>query len=78
MKALVHQLLTWTPELNPAKVPCDLVMALWFANTGAREHLGIGRSGNVLAFGRGNKFVSPRQQRSTYKVNLADFRQSTF
>ena len=78
MKALVHQLLTWTPELNPAKVPCDLVMALWFANTGARVCLGIGRSGNVLAFGRGNKFVSPRQQRNTYKVNIADFRQSTF
>jgi hypothetical protein len=77
MKALVHQLLTWTPELNPAKVPCDLVMALWFANTGAREHLGVGRSGNVLSFGRGNKFVSPRQQRNTYKVNIADFRQNT-
>lgn len=78
MKALVHQLLTWTPELNPAKVPCDLVMALWFANTGARECLGIGRSGNVLSFGRGNKFISPRQQRNTYRVNVADFRQNTF
>lgn len=76
MKALVHQLLTWTPELNPAKVPCDLVMALWFALTGAREHLGIGRSGNVLTFGQRNKFVSPRQRR-TYKVNIADYRQST-
>jgi hypothetical protein len=76
MKALVHQLLTWTPELNPAKVPCDLVMALWFANTGAREFLGIGRSGNVLTFGQRNKFVSPRQRR-TYKVNIADYRQST-
>jgi len=77
MKALVHQLIIWTPELDPAKVPCDLVMALWFANTGAREHLGIGRSGNVLAFGRGNKFVSPRIAQNRQRVNLADFRQNS-
>lgn len=75
MKALVHQLITWTPELDPAKVPCDLVMALWFANTGAREYLGIGRSGNVLAFGRSNRFVSPRQK-NRYTANLADYRQN--
>ena len=76
MKALVHQLVIWTPELNPAKVPCDLVMALWFANTGAREFLGIGRSGNVLAFGRNNKFVSPRQK-NRQRVSLADYRPNT-
>jgi hypothetical protein len=75
MKALIHQLIIWTPELNPAKVPCDLVMALWFANTGAREHLGIGRSGNVISFGRNNKFVSPRQK-NHQRVSLADYRQT--
>lgn len=74
MKSLVHQLITWTPELDPAKVPCDLVMALWFAETGAREHLGTGRSGNVVQFGRSNKFVSPRQRKTTLRVNVADFR----
>jgi hypothetical protein len=75
MKALVHQLIIWTPELNPAKVPCDLVMALWFANTGAREFLGIGRNGNVVAFGRNNKFVSPRRK-NHQRVSLADYRQA--
>lgn len=74
LRALVHQLITWTPDLDPGKVPCDLVMALWFAEIGAREYLGTGRSGNVVQFGRSNKFVSPRQRRNTTKVNLADFR----
>lgn len=77
MKALVHQLITWTPELNPAKTPCDLVMALWFANTGAREHLGIGRSGNVLTFSRGNKFVAPNRRKTQTRVSLADYRHNT-
>jgi hypothetical protein len=75
MKALVHQLITWTPELDPAKVPCDLVMALWFAETGAREYLGAsGQSGNIVQFGRSNKFLSPRAAQTRLKVNLADFR----
>lgn len=74
MKALIHQLIIWTPELDPGKVPCDLVMALWFATTGAREYLGHGSTGNVLAFGRSNKFVSPRSQKNRYRVALADYR----
>ena len=73
MKALVHQLITWTPELDPKKVPCDLVMALWFANTGAREFLGVGKNGNVVAFGRNNKFLSPKAQKNRMRVSLADF-----
>ncbi|HET6917051.1 MAG TPA: hypothetical protein VFH56_13245 [Acidimicrobiales bacterium] len=73
MKALVHQLLIWTPDLDPKKVPCDLVMALWFANTGAREYLGVGRNGNVISFGRRNKFQSPKAQKNRVKVSLADF-----
>ena len=74
IKTLVHELIIWTPELNPAKTPCDLVMALWFANTGAREYLGVGRSGNVISFGRNNKFVSPRRAKNRQRVNIADFR----
>ena len=77
MKALIHQLITWTPELDPGKVPCDLVMALWFFNTGAREYLGVGRSGNVVAFGRSNKFVSPNRQKTRYKASFADYRPNT-
>lgn len=76
MKALIHQLITWTSDLDPNKVPCDLVMALWFFNTGAREHLGIGKSGNVIAFGRNNKFISPRQKNRP-TVSLADYRRGT-
>jgi hypothetical protein len=75
VKALIHQLITWTPELDPGKVPCDMVMALWFAEIGAREHLGYGRgSGSLTVFGRSNKFVSPRSSRNRQTVNLADYR----
>lgn len=76
LKALVHQLLTWTPELDPNKVPCDLVMALWFAVTGSREYLNVGRSSTSLTFARGNKFVSPARQK-TQRVSFADYRSNT-
>jgi hypothetical protein len=75
MKALIHQLITWTPELDPNKVPCDMVMALWFAEVGAREYLGHGKGrGTVTALGRSNRFVSPRAARNNYSVSLADYR----
>jgi len=74
LKALVHQLITWTPELDPNKVPCDMVMALWFAEVGAREHLGHGRGNVTSLFGRSNRFVSPRATARTTRVNLADYR----
>ena len=73
IKALVHQLITWTPDLDPNKVPCDMVMALWFAEVGAREHLGYGNSGNVTAFGRSNRFVSPRATQRRTVVRFADY-----
>ena len=74
LKALVHQLITWTPDLDPNKVPCDMVMALWFAEIGAREHLGYGRgNGSLSVFGRSNKFVSPNRSK-TQTVRLADYR----
>lgn len=74
VKALVQQLITWTPDLDPAKVPQDVLMALWFAEIGAREHLGVGRGGSITSFSRGNKFMSPRSQK-THVVNLAEYRQ---
>jgi hypothetical protein len=74
IKALVHQLITWTPDLDPNKVPCDMVMALWFAEIGAREHLGYGRgAGSLTVFGRSNKFVSPRAGANRQTVRLADY-----
>lgn len=77
LKALVHQLITWTPELDPNKVPCDMVMALWFAEVGAREHLGYGRGNVTSLFGRSNKFVSPRSTARSRRVSLADYRADT-
>lgn len=75
IKALIHQLITWTPELDPNKVACDLVMALWFAEIGAREHLGYGKGpGSLTVFGRSNKFVSPRSSKTRQTVRLADYR----
>lgn len=74
-QALVHQLVTWTPDLDPNKVPCDMVMALWFAEIGAREHLGYGRgAGSLTVFGRSNRFTSPRRTQQAQTVRLADYR----
>jgi hypothetical protein len=74
IKALVHQLITWTPELDPGKVPCDMVMALWFFEIGAREHLGYGKgTGTVTAFRRSSKYVSPRKTQQSTSVRLADY-----
>ena len=75
VQALVHQLVTWTPDLDPNKVPCDMVMALWFAEIGAREHLGFGKgNGSLTVFGRSNKFVSPKRTQQAQTVRLADYR----
>ncbi|HET6917801.1 MAG TPA: hypothetical protein VFH56_17070 [Acidimicrobiales bacterium] len=74
VKALVHQLVTWTPELDPNKVPCDMVMALWFFEIGAREHLNSGRgTGTVTALQQRNRFIAPNRRKSL-RVNLADYR----
>ena len=37
VRLLVNQLITWTPTLDPKKVPQDLLMALWFAEVRCRE-----------------------------------------
>jgi hypothetical protein len=73
IKTLIHQLITWTPDLDPSKVPCDLVMALWFLEIGAREHLGYGKSGSVTVLRRSSKFVSPRRTQQGTTVRLADY-----
>lgn len=77
VQALVHQLVTWTPELDPNKIPCDLVMALWFAEIGAREHLGYGKgTGTLTVFGRSSKYQSPRRNGATQTVRLSDYRRA--
>lgn len=72
LKALMHQLVIWTPDLDPNRTPCDLVMALWFAEIGAREYLRKGRTdnSNVVPI-RAQRFVSPRSRQRTYTVDLA-------
>lgn len=75
VKALIHQLVTWTPELDPNKVPCDMVMALWFAEVGAREHLNTGRGiGTITSITSKNKFLSPRAAQNRTRINFADYR----
>lgn len=76
VKALVFQLVTWTPDLDPNKVPCDIVMALWFAEIGAREHLGHGQLDTLSLFRRSSKFVSPRRNSKPQTVRLADYRRA--
>lgn len=75
MKSLMHQLITWTPETDPNKTPCDLVMALWFTEIGCREYLN-GRSlgSRGLTAGRSNKFVSPRAIQKSHSASIAGFR----
>jgi hypothetical protein len=73
IKALVHQLITWTPDQDPNKIPQDVLMALWFFEVGAREHLGVGRGNNVTVFGRSNRYVSPSKRRNATTVRLADY-----
>lgn len=65
MQALVHQLITWTPETDPKRIPCDLVMALWFAETAAREMTvrGAGSKG-LNPFKNALKFTSARDRKN--------------
>lgn len=72
LKSLIQQLITWTPELDPKKVPCDLVMALWFAEVGARD---VVKAGDRFSnnFGK-SKFHSPRQLANRQVINLAEHR----
>lgn len=75
LKALRHQLIIWTPDIDPARIACDLVMALWFAEIGAREYLNRGRSsGTVTAMRQSNRFVSPRSRKNQTTIRLADLR----
>lgn len=66
MQALVHQLVTWTPETDPKRIPCDLVMALWFAETGAREMTAREERGqrSLNPFKNALKFTSARDRKN--------------
>lgn len=72
VKDLVHQLVTWHKELDPRKVPCDLVMALWFVEVRCRE-LTI-RQNNAAAnpLARFNRFSQKRNRGERARVNLSE------
>gem|GEM_PF-5324705 len=65
------QLESWSPELDPKRTPCDLVMALWFAEVGAREVLKSGQRG-APHFQR-SKWLTPAQRAKQRVINLADY-----
>ena len=73
LKALVHQLVIWTPHLDPKRTPCDLVMALWFASVGAKEFLRKGTGGSIRPFKRAERFL-PRGRKNRTTVRVADLR----
>lgn len=74
MKALVQQLTIWHPELDPKKTPCDLVMALWFFEVGARE------KAKVASFNGRRQFsglVSPQERQKAAVFNMNEYRAAT-
>lgn len=72
MRALVQQLSIWTPELDPKKTPCDMVMALWFFEIGARDRV---KGGNVRPGGRTySGLVSPRERAKAAIYDLSQYR----
>lgn len=68
MRALVQQLTIWTPELDPKKTPCDMVMALWFFEIGCREKA---KSNGGVQRRQFSGLVSPqeRARAAVYNVN---------
>lgn len=73
MGSLVSQLCTWVPDTKNQVT--DLVMALWFAEVGAREWLGVeGRASHFLA----DPYLSRHQQASKQVINLNDWAQKYY
>lgn len=72
VQALIHQLTIWTPDTDPKKTPCDMVMALWFAEVGARDRLKAGPISNGPRRRRDSRFLSPRDKAKRMAYNLRD------
>lgn len=72
MRALVQQLTIWTPELDPKKTACDMVMALWFFEIGARDRV---KGGSLRPGGRQfSGLVSPREKAKAGVYDLSEYR----
>jgi len=63
VKAFVEQLCTWFPQ---SKAKQDCVMALWFAETKARELV----NGIESVFHVENEFASPRDKERSVVIDL--------
>jgi len=74
VRTLVNELVVWSPENDPDKVKCDLVMALWFAELRARE-VARRASQHVDPMKHARKFVGQRAARSRFKLNLVEARE---
>lgn len=69
LRALVQQLTIWTPELDPKKTPCDMVMALWFFEIGCREKAKFVGGSNRRQF---SGLVSPQERARAMSFNVND------
>jgi hypothetical protein len=67
---LVKQLTIWTPELDPKKTPCDLVMALWFAECSALRLLKPGNRSTGTH--QKSKWLSPMARAKQGTINLSE------
>lgn len=74
LRVLKQQLTIWTPELDPKKTPCDMVMALWFFEVGAREKA---KFTTVSAPRRFSGLVSPLERQKAAVINMHDYRTGT-
>ncbi len=72
IRALIDQLGYWTPELDPKKTPCDLVMALWFFEVGARDRTKVGQRKTHRQF---SGKTPPRDRAKAAVIHLDEFRQ---
>jgi hypothetical protein len=73
LKTFVHQLTIWTPELDPKRTPCDLVMALWFADIGARQ---IARQGDRSPIRRMSSLAPHRDKSRAAVYDLSQYRKN--
>lgn len=76
VKQLVQQLVTWTPQLDPKKVPQDLLMALWFVEVRCRE-LTVRSGVNINPLRRVARFAARNSQNKRSSVNIAGLRTGT-
>lgn len=76
VKELVQQLVTWTPDLDPKKIPCDLVMAFWFAEVRCRELTIRQQMGVVNPLKRFGRFSSKAAMTRRQTIKLSDYQRT--